>query len=77
VPSTTGLHVAALARKASVAQVEQIVRRAAAAGVACHTLASRAVTDRPRAGLVLGYGAIPTARIEEGLRLLHACFATG
>jgi len=23
---------------------------------------------------MLGYGAIPTARIEEGLRLLRACF---
>ena len=27
-----------------------------------------------RAGVMLGYGAIPTARIEEGLCLLQACF---
>jgi GntR family transcriptional regulator/MocR family aminotransferase len=27
-----------------------------------------------RSGIMLGYGAIPTARIEEGLHLLRACF---
>jgi GntR family transcriptional regulator/MocR family aminotransferase len=33
-PSTTGLHVAALAKSASVAQIAAVARRAAGAGVA-------------------------------------------
>jgi len=34
----------------------------------------RAASKNSRAGVMLGYGAIPTARIEEGLCLLQACF---
>lgn len=32
------------------------------------------VDGRPPAGFVLGYGAIETARITEGLRRLRRCF---
>ena len=46
-------------------------------GVAVQLLSAFAVTAPPGAGLVLGYGAVPTARIEEGLRLLRACFDAG
>jgi GntR family transcriptional regulator/MocR family aminotransferase len=74
VPSTSGLHVAALARHVSVDRVGAIVRRAFAAGVAVQDLSRFAVDGPPQAGLVLGYGAIPTARIDEGLRRLRRCF---
>jgi GntR family transcriptional regulator/MocR family aminotransferase len=74
IPSTTGLHLTALARRLSVAQIVAIARRAADRGVAVRTLSSLAVSGPPRAGIMLGYGAIPTADIEEGLRLLRACF---
>jgi GntR family transcriptional regulator/MocR family aminotransferase len=75
IPSTTGLHVAALARSASVEQIDSVARRALSAGVAIQTLSRFAASDRPRAGVVLGYGAIPLVDIERGLRILHTCFS--
>ena len=73
-PSTTGLHVAARARHASVATVAEVARRAAADGVAVQLLSSFAVAERRQAGLVLGYGGIATNDIEEGLRRLRRSF---
>jgi GntR family transcriptional regulator/MocR family aminotransferase len=75
VPSVAGLHVTAVARTASVDAIYDVVKRASHAGVEVQALARFAVGERRRAGLVLGYGAIPTARIEEGLRRLRRCFA--
>jgi hypothetical protein len=43
--------------------------------VAFHPLALYAMVAAPSAGLVLGYGAIPTDRIEAGLERLHRCLA--
>jgi GntR family transcriptional regulator/MocR family aminotransferase len=74
VPSTTGLHLAALARGAAADRVAAIARRAADRGVVFHPLSRFAVGEHGRAGIVLGYGAIPTARIDEGLRRLRECF---
>jgi GntR family transcriptional regulator/MocR family aminotransferase len=74
IPSTTGLHLTALARRMSVDQVAEIARRAANRSVAVQILSSFAVSSPPSAGLMLGYGAIPTVDIEEGLRLLRTCF---
>jgi GntR family transcriptional regulator/MocR family aminotransferase len=74
VPSTTGLHVAAFARKASVERITAIARKAAAEGVAVQTLSQFAVGDSKHAGLMLGYGAIATDQIEEGLRRLRQAF---
>jgi GntR family transcriptional regulator/MocR family aminotransferase len=74
VPSTTGLHLSAIARTASADKIAAIVRRAAEAGVALQTLSSFAVSGKPRAGLVLGYGGIGAEQIEEGLRRLRCCF---
>jgi GntR family transcriptional regulator/MocR family aminotransferase len=74
IPSTTGLHLTALARKMSVDRINDVARRAADRGVAVHVLSRFAVSGTPRAGLMLGYGAIPTADIEEGMRLLRTCF---
>ena len=74
IPSTTGLHLTALARRMSADQIVEIARRAADRGVAVQVLSLFAVSAIPRAGIMLGYGAIPTAHIEEGLHLLRACF---
>jgi GntR family transcriptional regulator/MocR family aminotransferase len=75
-PSTNGLHVAALARSGSADRIDAIARHAADAGVAVQTLAFLAGDTPSRPGLVLGYGAIPTERVEEGLRRLRSCFET-
>jgi GntR family transcriptional regulator/MocR family aminotransferase len=69
-----GLHIAALARRASADQISTIVRRASDAGVAVQELSKFGVDSPGPPGLLLGYGAIPTARIEDGLRRLRACF---
>ena len=48
--------------------------RAVDAGVQMHRLSAFGF-DRPAPpGFVLGYGAIPTERIEEGLRRFRGCF---
>lgn len=74
-PSAAGIHVTAIAKTANVPQVAAIVRRARDAGVAVHELLSFAVDSAPSPGIVLGYGAIPSARVNEGLRRLLKCFA--
>jgi len=74
IPSSTGLHITACARGASVDHIDAIASRAFDLGVAIHTMSSCRVDRKPPAGLVLGYGAIETARIAEGLRRLRRCF---
>jgi GntR family transcriptional regulator/MocR family aminotransferase len=74
ISSSAGLHVSALARTSSAEKLGAIARRASEAGVEVQQLARFAVGAPGRAGLVLGYGAIPTAHIEEGLRRLRECF---
>jgi GntR family transcriptional regulator / MocR family aminotransferase len=73
-PSATGLHVAALARTASVEQIDAVACRAAEADVAVQRFSSFAVTGSARAGIILGYGAITVEKIPEGLRRLRRCF---
>jgi GntR family transcriptional regulator/MocR family aminotransferase len=76
VPSAAGLHVSALARdpRTSIERIEAVVRAASSVGVECQPLSMYSVGDAPRSGLVLGYGAIDTDRIEAGLARLRACF---
>ena len=77
VPSTTGLHVTALARTMSAHRIAEVTRRAAERGVLVSVLSSQVLSplaSSAPAGIMLGYGAIPAVRIEEGLRLLRACF---
>lgn len=74
VPSVAGLHFAARVAPGVRVNVEQVVRRAGARGVAVDDL-RRFYSDVPRqAGLVIGYGAIPTSKVDEGLRRLEASF---
>jgi GntR family transcriptional regulator/MocR family aminotransferase len=51
-----------------------IVRKASDIGVAVQELSEFGVNSPGPPGLLLGYGAIPTARIEDGLRRLKSCF---
>jgi GntR family transcriptional regulator / MocR family aminotransferase len=74
VPSSVGLHLAAFAPGATVEQIVAMLRRAAAVGVECQPLSMYAAGDSPRAGIVLGYGAIDSDQIEEGLARLRECF---
>ncbi|TCO61016.1 PLP-dependent aminotransferase family protein [Actinocrispum wychmicini] len=66
VPSAAGLHLCAR----STVDVRPVVERAAAAGVGVQALADFCAGP-PQQGLVIGYGAIPGAKITEGLRRLR------
>jgi GntR family transcriptional regulator / MocR family aminotransferase len=71
VPSSTGLHIAAYARRASVDDINAIALRAFDLGVAVQSFP---LEGEPQVGIMLGYGAIETAQIAEGLRRLRRCF---
>ena len=73
-PSAAGLHVTAALVARGPADVAQAVRRAEARGVRVSSLASFCAEGPARAGIVIGFGAIPAARIDEGIRLLAARF---
>ncbi len=68
-PSMAGLHVSLLTRPRAPLDIERLVRRAAAAGVGVQSLEDFAVESEQR-GLVLGFGAIESDRIESGLKIL-------
>lgn len=75
ITSAAGLHVGVRARTLSVPAVHAAVERAFDAGVAVQELAWFAFEREPLPGLALGFGAIATSRIGEGLRRLRRCFA--
>ena len=54
--------------------IDTVVRRASALGVKVQPLSMFDVDSPSRPGIVLGYGAIPTARIDAGMDLLRRCF---
>jgi GntR family transcriptional regulator / MocR family aminotransferase len=74
VPSSVGLHLAAVAREATIDQMDSIVRRASSVGVACLPLSMFAAGATARSGLVVGYGAIADRQISDGLARLRGCF---
>ncbi|MBI2761197.1 MAG: PLP-dependent aminotransferase family protein [Chloroflexi bacterium] len=74
IPSDAGLHITALAHAASLDQMDAVLSRALTARVVVHRLSVFAFDQPAQPGLVLGYGAIPTDQIEEGLGRLRACF---
>jgi GntR family transcriptional regulator / MocR family aminotransferase len=71
IPSAAGLHISATAVDSSPDRIEAVVRRAARSGVGCLPLSLWGLKREPSPGLVLGYGAIATDRIESGLDRLH------
>ena len=56
--------------------ITHAVRRAEERGVRVSALSDFYCGTPARSGLVIGYGAIPTARIAEGMRRLAASFTT-
>ncbi|MPY86939.1 MAG: aminotransferase class I/II-fold pyridoxal phosphate-dependent enzyme [Luteitalea sp.] len=74
IPAAAGLHVAADVRPGTSVDVARAVRRAEARGVRVGTLSDFYAGTPVRAGLVIGFGAIPTLRIDEGMRRLAASF---
>jgi GntR family transcriptional regulator/MocR family aminotransferase len=74
-PSATGVHLAAIARRRSADQIAEVVRRARENGVAVQELASFAVGSDRTAGLLFGYGAIALEDVDEGLRRLRLAFS--
>jgi GntR family transcriptional regulator/MocR family aminotransferase len=76
VPSVAGLHVTArVVPKASI-DVEEVVARAQTSGVAVYPLSRFYAEPSGQSGLVIGYGAIPTSKIGEGLSRLARSFRT-
>jgi GntR family transcriptional regulator / MocR family aminotransferase len=73
VPSIAGLHVTGEVAAGISLDVGEIVRRAGMEGIFVHSLAEFSAGHTHRSGLVVGYGAIPTATIDEGLRRLSQC----
>jgi GntR family transcriptional regulator/MocR family aminotransferase len=74
IPSAVGLHMAALVRSTPAPELRAAVRRASRLGVEVQQLAQFTMDVPHRQGLVLGYGAIPTSRIREGLHRLKSSF---
>jgi GntR family transcriptional regulator/MocR family aminotransferase len=74
IPSAAGLHMAAHTAPGVSIDLEQVVTRAESWGLLVRALSYFSATSRPRDGLVIGYGAVPTTRIDEGLRRLQRSF---
>lgn len=74
VPSVTGMHLAATLESHGARFERAVEARAYGAGVRFDRLSAYSTSDPPRSGIVLGYGTIATARIDEGLRRLSAAF---
>lgn len=73
VPSAAGLHLCAHLAPGAAADLGEAVARARQLGVGVESLSAFHAEPGPhRPGLVLGYGAIPLERIDEGLRRLAA-----
>jgi GntR family transcriptional regulator/MocR family aminotransferase len=71
VPSAAGLHISATAVGMSPDRIQAVVRHAARTGVQCFPLELFTLSRATPSGLVLGYGSIPTDRIEAGLDRLR------
>jgi len=74
VPSSAGLHVTATAPTSTPEELQVVLDRASAASVALQPLSMFDHGPPSQPGIVVGYGAIATADIEEGLGRLRRCF---
>jgi GntR family transcriptional regulator/MocR family aminotransferase len=74
VPSRAGLHVAARIVPGLGIDLDQVVRRAEGLGVLVRTLSDFSPTSLTPDGLVFGFGALATGRIEEGVKRLRRSF---
>ena len=72
-PAAGGLHLSAWLDGCEPPDDIAIAERAHARGVAMFPLSVRYLDAHPRAGLLIGYGAISADRIDEGLARVRAC----
>jgi GntR family transcriptional regulator/MocR family aminotransferase len=70
IPSGVGLHISATAN-GSPTMLDGAVERALTAGVAFHPLSMFHVNQPGQPGIAIGYGAIQTEHIKNGLRILR------
>jgi len=75
IPAAAGLHVAAEVVRGSRVDISRVTRRAWERGVRVAPLSAFYLHPPARAGLAIGYGAIPASRIDEGIKRLAASFA--
>ncbi|GAA0916280.1 MocR-like pyridoxine biosynthesis transcription factor PdxR [Virgisporangium aurantiacum] len=76
IPSAAGLHLSAFFRHPDRIDVGRLLARADTAGVALWGFPWTPTTGPgSRPGLMFGFGAIATDRVDEGLRRLHRCLA--
>lgn len=73
VPSAAGLHLCARLAPGIDINMDRALARAHQAGVGLDSLADQCAEEPVQQGLVIGYGAIPEDRIDEGLARLAAC----
>ena len=74
IPSAAGLHIAAWVAPGASIDLAQVVRRAEAWGVIVRAVSHFSGDSPAQAGIVIGYGAIPTAKVREGIRRLAVSF---
>jgi GntR family transcriptional regulator / MocR family aminotransferase len=72
-PSAGGLHLAVQLRGRGGTTDRALAEAAHRLGVAVLPLSRCYLSGAPRAGFLIGYGAIPTGNIEAGLRRLRRC----
>ena len=72
IPSAAGLHLSATCQTGTPQDVVNALQCAEPAGVSLFPVSDFAM-GQAQPGLVLGYGAIPLERIDEGLQRLRAC----
>lgn len=75
IPSAAGMHLTADVVPGTSVDIAHVVRRAEERGIRVTALGDYYAGSPVRAGLVIGYGAIPTSRIDEGMKRLAACFS--
>jgi GntR family transcriptional regulator / MocR family aminotransferase len=73
VDSNAGMHLTAWLRSGSHADCERLAAHARNRGLGLYTVAPYSLQAPGRAGLLLGYAALPPADIEAALRLLGQC----
>ena len=71
--SEAGIHVMVCMAKVSLKTVDELIHKAAAAGVGIYSTAVNYLRTPPRAELMLGYAAMPEPSIRAGIGILRQC----
>jgi GntR family transcriptional regulator/MocR family aminotransferase len=74
IPSSAGLHLSAISQAGTAEDILNALQCAHSASVSLFPLSDFTIGEA-EPGLVIGYGAIPLDRIDEGLHRLKACLA--